>query len=81
MSSIDTAVFWIEYVIRNGPNALRSPALNLHWWQQALLDVYGFIILSFIFILFLIHYSTTSLFKKYRSILPRKVKKEKGKKA
>lgn len=46
MSILDTANFWVEYVIRNGPNALRSPAIDLHWWQVELLDVYAFILLS-----------------------------------
>ncbi|XP_033210444.1 2-hydroxyacylsphingosine 1-beta-galactosyltransferase-like isoform X2 [Belonocnema kinseyi] len=39
MSPLKTAIFWIEYVIRNGPDSLKSPALNLFWWQQELLDV------------------------------------------
>ena len=48
MSPQDTAVFWTEYVIRNG-NVLRSPAVNLHWWQLELLDVYGFLLLITLF--------------------------------
>ncbi|XP_058804709.1 uncharacterized protein LOC131671920 [Phymastichus coffea] len=48
LSAMDTAVYWIEYVIRNGPNIMRSPSLNLTWWQLALLDVYTFILLVFI---------------------------------
>lgn len=45
---MDTAVYWIEYVIRNGPNVMRSSSLNLTWWQLALLDVYAFILLVFL---------------------------------
>lgn len=45
---MDTAVYWVEYVVRNGPDILRTPALKLTWWQLALLDVYGVIILVFI---------------------------------
>lgn len=48
MSAMDTANFWIEYVARNGPNVLKSPALELSWWQLELLDIYGFIILVII---------------------------------
>lgn len=29
MSAIDTAIYWIEYVIRNGPQSLRSHAVDL----------------------------------------------------
>ncbi|XP_011499547.1 PREDICTED: UDP-glucuronosyltransferase 2A1-like [Ceratosolen solmsi marchali] len=54
MNSMDTAIFWIEYIIRNGPNILKSPALKLYWWQLALLDVYGFILFSLVFIVFFI---------------------------
>lgn len=45
------AIYWIEYVIRNGPDPIRSPALQFSWWQLALLDVYGFILLFTIVIL------------------------------
>ncbi|KAG7207216.1 hypothetical protein KM043_008894 [Ampulex compressa] len=43
MSPMDTAVFWIEYVIRNGPDSLRSPAIDMPWWQLHLIDVYAFL--------------------------------------
>ena len=53
---MDTAVFWIEYVVRNGPNVMRSPALDFTWWQLGLLDVYGSIILVFILTKCLFYY-------------------------
>ncbi|XP_058806793.1 UDP-glycosyltransferase UGT5-like isoform X2 [Phymastichus coffea] len=40
-SAMDTAAFWIEFVIRNGKDSLRSPAMDLTWWQLALLDVHA----------------------------------------
>ncbi|XP_016838956.1 UDP-glucuronosyltransferase 2C1 [Nasonia vitripennis] len=40
-SAMDTAAFWIEFVVRNGKDTMRSPVLNLTWWQVALLDVYA----------------------------------------
>ncbi|XP_015113327.1 UDP-glucuronosyltransferase 2B15 isoform X2 [Diachasma alloeum] len=43
MSAKDTAVYWVEYAIRHGPDALRSPLVDMPWWQVALLDVYGFL--------------------------------------
>lgn len=43
MSPMDTAAFWIEYVVRHGKDALRSPIVDMPWWQVNLLDVYGFI--------------------------------------
>lgn len=44
MKPIDTAVFWVEYIARNGKDALKSPSVDLPWWQNSLLDVYGFIL-------------------------------------
>ncbi|XP_078051500.1 UDP-glycosyltransferase UGT5-like [Augochlora pura] len=43
MKAIDTAIYWVEYVGRHG-NILQSPAIHLAWWQQKLLDVYGFLL-------------------------------------
>lgn len=45
MSSMDTAIYWVEYVIRHGSDALRSPAMDLTWWQIELLDVYAALLL------------------------------------
>ncbi|KAJ8676542.1 hypothetical protein QAD02_012329 [Eretmocerus hayati] len=46
LSPMQSAIFWIEYVIRNGGDVLRSPALALSWWQLALLDIYGCLLTS-----------------------------------
>lgn len=48
MNAMDTAIYWIEYVIRNGPSVLRSPALDLKWWELAQLDIYVFIVVSIV---------------------------------
>ncbi|CAH0555378.1 unnamed protein product [Brassicogethes aeneus] len=42
---MDTAIFWIEYVIRhNGAPHLRTAGLDLAWYQYISLDVYAFVI-------------------------------------
>lgn len=47
---IDTAVFWVEYIIRHkGAPELRSVAVDLSWYQYYLLDVIS-IILGTIFL-------------------------------
>ncbi|XP_051166286.1 UDP-glucosyltransferase 2-like [Leptopilina boulardi] len=64
MNSTEAVNFWVEYVIRNGPDSLKSPAVNLYWWQHNLLDVYGFLILCcfllmyflFIFLKYVLHF-------------------------
>ncbi|XP_043467693.1 UDP-glycosyltransferase UGT5-like [Leptopilina heterotoma] len=55
MTPIDTAEYWIRYIIKNGKNALRSPGMDLSWWQIALLDVYGFLLICILLLLYLIY--------------------------
>ncbi|XP_056636807.1 UDP-glycosyltransferase UGT5-like, partial [Diorhabda sublineata] len=44
IKQIDEAVFWCEYVIRHkGAQHLRSPALNLRWYQSYYIDIIIFI--------------------------------------
>jgi len=45
-SSLNRAVWWVEYVIRhNGAKHLRSAAIDLAWYQYLLLDVAVFLFL------------------------------------
>ncbi|EZA59835.1 UDP-glucuronosyltransferase 2B4 [Ooceraea biroi] len=39
LSPANTANYWIEYVIKYGNDVLRSPAMDLAWWQIYLIDV------------------------------------------
>lgn len=43
MSPMDTAAYWIEYIVRHGKNSLRSPIVDMPWWQVHLIDIYAFI--------------------------------------
>lgn len=54
MSAIDTAIYWIEYVIRNGPQSLRSHAVDLPWWKLYLIDVFVFLIACFVLTIYLL---------------------------
>ncbi|XP_050538589.1 uncharacterized protein LOC126904008 [Daktulosphaira vitifoliae] len=55
MSPADLVVYWTEYVIRHkGAPHLKSPALELTWYQYYLLDVMGAIILGILIALFII---------------------------
>lgn len=44
LNALDTAAYWIEYVIKYGEDSLRSPAMDLTWWQLSLIDVIGFLL-------------------------------------
>ncbi|XP_036145257.1 UDP-glycosyltransferase UGT5 [Monomorium pharaonis] len=51
LNAIDTANFWIEYVVKYGENSLRSPAMDLSWWQLYLIDVIGFLVFCFVIVI------------------------------
>ncbi|XP_015121941.1 uncharacterized protein LOC107044539 [Diachasma alloeum] len=53
MSPVDTAIYWIEYAARHGP-VLKSPATELSWWKLNLLDVYGFMLMCVLAIIYTI---------------------------
>lgn len=46
MSPMDTAIYWIEYIIRhNGASHLRVVGKDLPWYQYLMLDVIGFLLI------------------------------------
>lgn len=52
MTALDTAIFWIEYVIRNnGADYIKNPALRMSWIESNMLDVYGFVVVVFLMII------------------------------
>lgn len=63
MKPLDEAIFWIEYVARHGKGCLRSPLIDLQWWQANLLDVYGFILLVLLTLLYLLKKIFKLIFK------------------
>ncbi|XP_065216417.1 UDP-glycosyltransferase UGT5-like [Planococcus citri] len=57
MSAMDTAIYWIEYVIRHkGAPHLRSAVADLHYYQYLLLDVIAFLLLVIFGGIFLAYY-------------------------
>lgn len=54
LTAADTAVYWVEYIIRHGANALRSPAMDLTWWQVELLDVGAFLLIVALGVLYIL---------------------------
>ncbi|XP_046620210.1 UDP-glucosyltransferase 2-like [Neodiprion virginianus] len=49
-SPLDEAVFWIEYIVRNGGEPLKSSALHLNWFQYYLIDVILFLLTAAAFV-------------------------------
>ncbi|XP_043467689.1 UDP-glucosyltransferase 2-like [Leptopilina heterotoma] len=75
-----TVNYWVEYIIRNGPNVLRSPSVDLQWWENELLDVYGFIALCFLIIatLLIVTFIITMrlIFKLFHQLMTKSIKLE-----
>ncbi|XP_046835901.1 UDP-glucosyltransferase 2-like isoform X2 [Vespa crabro] len=65
LKPIDTANYWIEYIVKYGWDALRSPAMDLNWWENDLLDVYTFLLLIIVIII----YITIRLIRIFLSII------------
>ncbi|KAF2883376.1 hypothetical protein ILUMI_22789 [Ignelater luminosus] len=56
LTGLEKAIWWTEYVIRHkGARHLRSPVLNIPWYQYVLLDVIGFILLVCLIVTFVLY--------------------------
>jgi hypothetical protein len=65
VSPMDTAVYWVEYVIRHrGAPHLRVAGLDLPWYKYFLLDVIAFIGLTCCSLLFVTRYIFKTICKK-----------------
>lgn len=52
---IETAIYWIEYVIRHkGANFLKTAAVDMSFYQYYLLDVFAFLLIVFGSIIYII---------------------------
>ncbi|KAM8876882.1 UDP-glucuronosyltransferase 2C1-like [Synchiropus picturatus] len=74
MKPLDTAVFWIEFVIRHkGAAHLRSESINLPWYTYHSVDVLLFLAAAALLLLSLLLFALKFLFTR---ICQRKVKRE-----
>ncbi|VVC33308.1 Hypothetical protein CINCED_3A004360 [Cinara cedri] len=70
LTSIDKAVYWVEYVIRHkGAHHLRSPAVELVWYQYYSLDIFAFIISIILFLIFIFYRITKLVIKSIFNLL------------
>lgn len=69
-SALDTAVFWVEYVIRhNGARHLKSDAASQNVLQKSSLDVIAFLILVIIVAWKLMKFVVVRIFRKLKKVL------------
>ena len=65
MSALDTAVYWVEYVIRyNGAKHMQSQAVYLNFFQYHSLDVIGFIVMCLYIVFKIFIWFVKLLFRK-----------------
>ncbi|KAG8332804.1 UDP-glucuronosyltransferase 1-1 [Homalodisca vitripennis] len=75
ISPADSAVFWVEYVLRHkGAHHLRSAATQLSWYQLALLDVLAAVVAVIVIICFVLRriYSLLFVWKKQPKVTKKK---------
>ncbi|XP_053609831.1 UDP-glycosyltransferase UGT5-like [Plodia interpunctella] len=76
MSALDTAMFWIEYVIRNkGAPYMKNSALKIDWIASNMLDVYA----SIVIVLLIVVYIFIRILNMLRSLEIVNVDRKKGK--
>lgn len=63
LSSLDKAIYWIEYVIKYGNDVLRSPAVNMPWYQLYLVDVIAFLLLCALSIIAVVIFVVRAILK------------------
>ncbi len=50
---VDTAIWWVEYVMRHEDTSfLRPLAISLTWYQRRQLDVWGFLVVVLLIVLY-----------------------------
>ncbi|CAK1580193.1 unnamed protein product [Parnassius mnemosyne] len=55
LTPLDTAMFWLEYTIRNNNSeSMKNPAADLNWFAYLMIDVYAFIVFVFLTFIFLV---------------------------
>ncbi|XP_023022724.2 UDP-glycosyltransferase UGT5 isoform X1 [Leptinotarsa decemlineata] len=65
LSPMDTAIYWIEYVVRHkGAFFMRTAAVDMPWYQQLLLDVIGFLVLIVVLVAYVFYRISSSVFNK-----------------
>lgn len=73
LSPIDTALYWIEYVLRHkGAPHLKSAAQDLAWYQLYLLDVLGFILIVSSLFIFISFHSAKFIVKRISKLFCKK---------
>lgn len=78
MSALDSAMFWIEYVIRHkGAKHMKSPAIELSWIAYSMLDVFAFILVGILLIAYVLYKVVKFLYRSVTSLRNPNIHKKK----
>lgn len=78
MSALDSAMFWIEYVIRHkGAKHMQSPAMELSWIAYSMLDVFAFILVGILLIAYVLYKVVKFLYRSVTSLRNPNIHKKK----
>lgn len=81
LSGLETAVWWIEYAIRNnGTSQLKDVNIDIPLYQYYLLDVVSFVLLVLAIVVYVPYKILGFCHRKLRKLFSRKTKEIKGKK-
>lgn len=77
MKPLDTAVYWVEYVGRNGKcEHFRSTALDLAWYQRSMFDIVVFLTAVTIILFWVFYYIIKKILGPNKQNVEKKKKKE-----
>ncbi|XP_066259819.1 UDP-glycosyltransferase UGT5-like [Euwallacea similis] len=68
MPPMETAIYWVEYVIRHGgaPH-LKVAGKNLHWYEYFMVDVIAFLVLVISLVVFSLKFALKKVFKRQKA--------------
>ncbi|XP_046612428.1 UDP-glucosyltransferase 2-like [Neodiprion virginianus] len=72
---LEEAVFWVEYILRHGPRALRTAASELAWYQYLLLDVVAGVLFGLVFFFWILNKLLCAIFRRRKCPVEDKKKK------
>lgn len=76
---MDTAVYWVEHVLKyKGAKHLRNAGMKLSWYQYLLLDVFAFLIAVAVILAVIAFYTFRAIFRYLKRKLGRQQKVKKN---
>nr|BAN20833.1 glucosyl/glucuronosyl transferases [Riptortus pedestris] len=69
MSAVNTSVYWVEYILKHGPDALRSPHSQMPIWKREGLDIAVVLLSVFAALLVALVYITAWSFRGFKQLV------------